>query len=53
MTCHGHAHCVWAMLPEAGAAFDIGEEKGDGTGGQLAHGAPQARSQAMALVFPP
>jgi hypothetical protein len=45
---HGHmpvdggSHGVAITLPERGAAFDIGEEEDDGTGGQLAHGAPQA-----------
>ncbi len=31
----GHRHLV--PLPERSAAFDIGEEEGDGAGGEIGH----------------
>ncbi len=33
----GHAHRFWMMFPARGAAFNIGEEKGDGPSRCLRH----------------
>ena len=35
-----HLHRLGMLLPKLGAALDIGEKEGDGTGGSLGHGSP-------------
>jgi hypothetical protein len=41
----GALHGLGVLLPEPGAALDVGEEKGDGTGGQLGRCRPPPRRQ--------
>src|SRR5262249_40629728 len=41
MPSQGRAHGLWELLPEFGAALDVGKEKGDGSVRQV-HSAPGA-----------
>ena len=37
MACDSRGHRHLVLLPERGAALDIGEEEGDGAGGEIGH----------------
>ena len=44
------AHRIAVLLPERGAALDVGEEEGDGAGRQLRHRRPSSRSGSGSIL---